>query len=396
MDNFGRDFLRLALSVGRHMEGYVRWYSGPAGLRDAVEADEAPSVPALLDEVQRLQANLPMEDAKRAASGAGSLRAMDLLLRRLMGETFGFEDTLSALYDITPVMVDEAVFAAAHADLEALLPGTGSLAARVGAWMQTTIVPEDKLLAGLLLCRDEVRARTRAWVDLPDEEELAVEIPEQMSWLAQAAHMGGGRTRVQINGQAPFPAMMVLDLMAHEGYPGHHTEILIKLRDLADGRGQDELRISPMFAPEVTVQEGMAMSATEVIFGGGEYAWMTETLFPALGLADISAEALRGIQQARKALETVRTNAAMLIHSGAFDHAAAAEYIAHYELADLTRAHRQVAFVTNPLLWPYAFTFTEGYRLVAETAARSFSGDKGAVFKRLLAERVLPSALGRW
>src|SRR5262245_41228784 len=112
-------YLRLGLQIGRHVDGIVDAYYGPADLAAAV--DEAPPVepPGLVAAAESLLDEL--ED--------GWLRDQVVGLRTyagvLAGETLAYADEVEGCYGIRPTRTDDAVFAAAHDQLDALLPGAG-------------------------------------------------------------------------------------------------------------------------------------------------------------------------------------------------------------------------------------------------------------------------------
>ena len=52
----------------------------------------------------------------------------------LAGEPVSYADEVEGCYGVRPAYTDDAVFAAAHERLEALLPGDGPLAERYERW----------------------------------------------------------------------------------------------------------------------------------------------------------------------------------------------------------------------------------------------------------------------
>lgn len=107
-------YLRLGLQVGRHVDGMVDAYFGPPELAPAGDVDPRTLVAAaeaLLDE---------LED--------GWLRDQVVGLRTyagvLAGESGSYADEVEGCYGVRPTHTDEAVFEAAHEQLEELLPAT--------------------------------------------------------------------------------------------------------------------------------------------------------------------------------------------------------------------------------------------------------------------------------
>jgi hypothetical protein len=129
--DFGRNYLRLALEIEKHVPGYVDAYFGPAELKAEVEAADPKPPTALLDDLSWLQAHVPAGDPKRHAYLQAHLRSMECTLRRLAGEGSDYLDEARRLYDIELHLTDESRFTAAHHELDTCLPGGGSVAERM-------------------------------------------------------------------------------------------------------------------------------------------------------------------------------------------------------------------------------------------------------------------------
>ena len=83
-------------------------------------------------------------------------------------------------------------------------------------------------------------------------------IVDGQPWPAYHRYLGGGASRVEINTDWPLYVSSAPFLVAHELYPGHHTEAAIKERRLYDGRGWGEHCVLPIHSPAILVAEGIA------------------------------------------------------------------------------------------------------------------------------------------
>ena len=133
LDDFSRSYLQLSLEIDKHIDGYVDAYIGPEALKTAVQATPKRDPTSLLDDLSRLQDNLPTDPPHRHRYLKGVLRAMDCTIRMLTGETFDYLDEVNRFFDIQPQLLDEEKFLAAQRELDTLLPGEGSLAERMKA-----------------------------------------------------------------------------------------------------------------------------------------------------------------------------------------------------------------------------------------------------------------------
>jgi hypothetical protein len=391
-DTFGADFLRLTLEIDKHIDGYLDAYYGPVALRDEVRAASLRPPADLLADVDRLEQSIPIDDPARALYLAATLRAIECTVRMLAGETFDYLEEAHRLYDIRPQLAPESRLLAAHNALDSLLPELpgGSLAARLDAWRKQYEIEPARALGLLELARAETRRRTAALVELPDDESVEVRLTSGQPWSAYNWYLGSGRSLIEFNTDLPLNALNLLGTFAHEGYPGHHTEAMLKEIELHQRRGYAEQAALLLHSPAAVISEGIATMALEIIFpDGSHHDWNAEVLLPAAGLPVESGVAarLRRISAAAETLRYVSGNAAILYHTGLINKAGAIDYMQTYGLATPERAAKSVSFFTHPLFRAYVFTYSVGYDLIAG------ADDPVATFRRLLTEQVLPSEL---
>jgi len=391
-DRFGLNFLRLTLEIEKHIPGYVDAFLGPADLKATVESTPKKEPSALLADWMALQEIIPVEDPQRAAYAAGLLQAIGCTLRMLNGESLPYLEEVALLYDIDPQPVDETQFTAAHQELDSLLPGTGSLAERLQNRRKQLEISAGNLFPLLELALAETRKRTTKLVDLVPGEAVELRITADQPWAAYNWYRGQAKSLVEFNTDIPFPATSILDTMAHEAYPGHHTEAMLKERRLLTQAGYLEYGSTLLHSPSAVIAEGIATTALEIIFPGQSAAsWNAEVLLPAAKLAGFEeAQTLHRLTQAGRQLRYVAGNAAIFYHTGRFNQAQTIEYIETYRLASPEQATKSFQFISNPLFRAYIFTYTQGYDLITQAAG---AGDKQPLFLRLLTEPILPSAL---
>lgn len=390
LDAFGQAYLRLTLEIDKHIDGYIDAYLGPAELKAEVKAGEKRPAAALLDDLAHLCTLIPTADPARHAFLVAELRAIECTLDILNGQPPSYLDEVRRIYDINPQQVDEAEFAAAHRELDILLPGSGSLAERIEADRKRFEIPTEQALSLLEMVLAECRGRTRQLIELVEGEAIELRLTKDQPWGAYNWFLGNSRSLVEFNTDLPTSALGLLNTMAHEGYPGHHTEHQLKEKHLLRGKGYAEYASFLLHSPTAVIAEGIATTAQEIIFPGETaHQFNAELLLPAAGISGVTAEELSRKSQASRALRTVSNNAAILYHTGQLDQAQTLDYIQTYALANPRRAQQSFRFMTNPLFRSYLFTYTEGYALIEQAA----QGDKTPLFKRLLLEPILPSQL---
>jgi hypothetical protein len=389
LDPFGREYLRLTLEIDRHIEGYVDAYIGPPELKAEVAGGEKLTPQALRDKLAWLQDHIPAADPDRQAYLAATLQAMDCTIGMLSGQEYSFLDEVGRLFDVEPALVDEGVFLAAHRELDELLPGRGRLADRVQARREAYELQPEQVLPLLELAREATRERTAALIDLPAGEGVEVRLTSSQPWSAYNWFQGNGRSLIEFNTDIPVSALSLLNTFAHEGYPGHHTEGVLKEKHLYQERGWAEAASFLLQSPAAVISEGIATTAAEIIFPGRqEYEWLVEELLPAAGIQGESPELLERVARASEKLYRVSGNVAILYYAGQLNKEQALDYLQTYGLSTPERAAKSLNFVT--LYRAYVFTYTAGYDLIKKAAA---GRSKWPLFRRLLDEPVLPSQL---
>jgi hypothetical protein len=413
MDDIGRAYLLLALSLERHFEGFVDAYFGPPELKAQAQAGEPRSLDALAGDARRLVAAVEAGDYEtsesrtvvqcgavcRSVSGADDpqrrdflwrqARAMAAVVRNLAGPQLDFSEEVELYFDITPQMTDEAVFAVAHADLDRLLPGDGALLDRLVAWRKRLEMDPGRILPVFELARRETRCRTQALFDLPDGEELSLHLVKDQPWAAYNWYLGDYRSRIDINTDLPVRASSALPLLAHEAYAGHHTEHAIKEAVLYREQGRAEHCIQLLLAPECVLSEGIADSALDLIWDRAERAaFLRDELYPAAGLPDVDVAVQMQIERAAEALRHVDGNAALLLHHDGRSPDEVQRYVERWSLRTPQEAAQIMRFIQNPLFRSYIFNYAMGKELLAPLLT---GPDAVANFRRLLSEPFTPS-----
>ncbi|HTM85018.1 MAG TPA: DUF885 domain-containing protein, partial [Mycobacterium sp.] len=181
-------------------------------------------------------------------------------------------------------------------------------------------------------------------------------------------------------------------LVAHESYPGHHTEHCRKEAGLVARRGQAEQTIFLVNTPQCLMAEGLADLALHAVIGPGWGAWAAE-IYADLGLP-FDGERAEAIAAASTALAEVRQDAALMLHDEHRDTDEVAAFLRRWLLIDDTRARQMLRFLGSPLWRAYTSTYVEGYRLLRGWLdARPAEVSLTERFTRLLDEPLIPSAL---
>lgn len=386
MDAAAQRYLEIVLRLARLEPGLVESDAAPPQLARRIEAEPPPSAPRLRAETEALRGDLKEEtDRDRRAWLSGQLSGIETLLADIEGERIGYRRQVERCYGVIPARVPESQFAAAHERLAEALPGAGDVRVRYRSWIATQQVPHDRLLAALNCLAAELRARTRDLVALPADERVAFELAVGEHWAGNADYLGACHTRIRINKELPISAARLLELVAHEAYPGHHTEAVCKDVDLVQGRGRSELSVYVYTSPQALVAEGIAMLAREALLGDQADEIAASALRP-LGIpyeADVAAVA----REAETMLVPVRANIAMLLDDG-WSEDEVREYAQRWMLDSDDNVEGALRSLKARRWKAIESCYPEGLALCKRFAA----GDPGR-FARLLREQLTTEAL---
>jgi hypothetical protein len=375
-------YLRLGLRIDRHVDGMVDAYFGPPELAEEVRAADPVEPAALLGEAKAL---LDEVDDGWLRDQVAGLRTY---IGALAGEPWSFADEAEGSYGVRPTWTDEAVFAAALADLDDLLPGDGPVAERHERWRRSALVPAERIEPTVQAAIAVARAATRDLVDLPAGEDVQVEMVQDVPWMGYCEYLGDGRSRISVNGDLPFSAIELLHLVLHETYPGHHTERACKDERLVRGRGLLEESIVLVPTPQSLIAEGIAVLAPPFLLEGAAGPDLAAVL-EAAGVRFDLDHAL-AVERASRPCRWAEVNGALLLHDGDRSDAEVQAYLERWGLMSAQIAAHLVRFYREPSSRTYIVTYPAGRDLCG-----AYIGGEVDGFRRLLTEQVRVSDLLR-
>src|SRR5205823_10548259 len=133
-------------------------------------------------------------------------------------------------------------------------------------------------------------------------------------WAGFNYDLGGLRSRVAINVDLPVLTPTLAHLVAHESYPGHHTEHTRKEVGLVRRRRQLEETILLVGTPQCLLAEGLADLGIEIVVGPDPEVLAA---FTASHLGPLSVpfddEVAAVVARAGEGLSRVRGNVALLL-----------------------------------------------------------------------------------
>jgi hypothetical protein len=388
-----RVYLLLGLRLDRFVVGYVDSFTGDPALGRGVADEPGPDPAGLAREARRLLSELPAGlDGDRAAFVGAHLRALECAARKFAGEDVGFVDEVEAYFDVRITKGDPERYREAHAKLDDALGGTGPLAERIGAHRVAEEIPPARLEEAIGAFSSALRDRVRATFPLPDRETITYEVVTDKPWSGFNYYLGDYRSTVAVNADLKQQMSNLPRLVAHESYPGHHTEHCRKEAGLVEGKGQAEQTIFLVNTPQCLMAEGLADLALYAAVGPGWGSWAAD-IYADLGLRFDGARA-ETISEATAALADVRQDAALMLHDEHRDVDDVVDFLKRWLLVGDERARQMLRFLSSPLWRAYTSTYVEGYRLLRGWLEDRPEGvSLTQRFGRLLDEPLIPSAL---
>ena len=359
-------YLKLGLQLGRHVDGIVDSYFGPPELAAEVEAEPPPDPRVIVAEAEALLDEVDDGWLHDQLVGVRTFAGV------LAGEQIPYADEVERCYGVRPEFTDEAVFAAAHEELEELLPGEGSLGERYERWRMDSVVPSEQVEQTVAALIEAGRAWTNERVGLPAGEEVVLETVRDEPWIGYCRYLGGYRSLISVNLDLPFSAFEMAQLTFHETYPGHHAERCLKDELLVRERGLVEETIVLLPTAQSLIAEGIATLAPELVLESD-----------GAQVPGVDLDEALGVERARRPLAKVALNGALLLYEAGEEPGAVQAYLERWGLATPELAAHLIRFLQDPTSRSYVITYSAGREL-----ARAWVDGSDERFRRLLGEQL--------
>ncbi len=389
------EYLKLGLRFDRVVDGFVDAYTGDPALKQQV-ADEAQPDPADLSrQATALSAEVAQTDLDpaRAAFLTAHLDALAVAGRRLAGLEMSFIDEVQSYFQVRIEEIDTDVYAAAHDEISDLIGGTGPLDERLAAVRATEACPPELVEEAVRTVAAALRERVVGPTGLSElPEHIDFEIARDVAWSGFNYYLGEFASRVAVNADIGHRMSQFGVLVAHECYPGHHTEHCRKEDLLVRRGGQAEHTIFLVNTPQCLMAEGLGDLALTAAVGPGWGRWLAEVL-DGVG-PSFDPDLAEAVEVASRPLNTVRQNAAILLHDRGADPEDVIAYQRRWSLASEEQARQRLRFMTDPLWRAYTSTYVEGDRLLRPWLEARDPGTTALQrFQRLLDEPLTPAVV---
>lgn len=402
MNTIAESYVKLVLKTGLFNPNYVDAYYGPdeykpkglvadsSLLNDiSIEAD------SLLNELERLASfkatNLEKLRYRFLYKQALAVRSEIYLLQ---GGQFTFEEEAKNLYDVT---LEESSYKQMDSTLNALdklVPGNGSLQKRLDEFRNQFIVPQDKLDKVFQTAIQECRKRTLEHIKLPENEKFTVEYVQDKPWAAYNWYKGNNYSVIQVNNTLPILIDRIIDLAAHEGYPGHHVYNSLLETNMVDKNKWKEFSVYPLFSPQSFIAEGSANYGIDMIFPEVERVkYEKSILFPLAGLDSSKADLYYRIFNIVEELSFASNKISADYLDGKINKDKAIELLMKYILMKKEKAEQRIRFLET--YRSYVINYNVGKKVIKDYIEGHSRNDdeRWKLFEEILSTPQTPSGL---
>jgi hypothetical protein len=401
-------YVKLVLAVGQHDADYVDAFYGPPEWRKEAEAakvslDVIDQQAAALEPAIAAVLIAPREArdrelwALRRQYLVRQVAALRARVAMLKGKKLTFDQESLALYDAVAPTKTEAEFELVLKQLEAKLPGDGTLIDRYDRFKQAFVIPPARVDRVFQEAIRGCRARTVSFAALPPEERFSVEYVTGKSWSGYNWYQGGYKSLIQVNTDLPIYIDRAIDLACHEGYPGHHVYNVLLEKHLVKDRGWIEYTVYPLFSPQSLIAEGTANFGIEVAFPPADrVTYEKDVLFPLAGLDVKRVQEYYDVLALVDKLSYAGNEAARRYLDGKIDRAGAVAWLERYAMYPKARAEQRVKFIDQ--YRSYVINYNLGKDLIRAYIEKKAGRDASEMrrwreFMALLSSPRLPSGL---
>jgi len=407
MNSIAEGYVKLVLEVGKYDANYVDAYYGPKEWKPKEENLQIDSTTnaklifnadSLLNELELLSEYKATElETLRYRYLYKQLFAVKTKLIILSGSVLPFDLESRALYDISPLDINEEDLQKVIDELDKILPGKGDVAERITNFKKQFEVPKDKIAAVFDAAIKECRSRTSKYINLPAGEKFKAEYVVGKPWGAYNWYKGNLFSVIQITTDFPIYIESAVGIAAHEGYPGHHVYNILLEQNLVKDKGWIEYTVYPLYSPQSLIAEGTAVIGEEILFPGDErMKFEKEVLFPLAKLDAKNADLYYKVISLQEKLSGAGVLAAKNYINGDWTDEETVAWLQKFQLRTKERAEKYLSFIET--YRSYVVTYNMGEVIIRDYIERNGGTEdnlarKWEILTKLISSPHTPSSL---
>lgn len=397
LDVTGEHLVELTLMAGTLDEDLVDSYIGDIQIdttqKYSIE-ELKKSFESLLTEISAIDVNSESLVLRKNYQ-LGIVKAVITRLKVLNAEKISFIDECESIYQYTPEVKEYSYFDSLLVELDKYLVGDEVLPIKLATYREKFKLKFTKIDEAFRKSVKETKKITSEHIHLPDSESVHIEYVDGAPWSAYNWYQGHYKSLIQVNTQSDIHLERVLDLAAHESYPGHHVYYSMRDKMYYQDSGFVEFSIYTLFSPVSFLAEGTAVYGNELVFPGdkkiefirseitGKYNYTYDELKKYFDLLDLMSK-----------LDEVQITIARDYIDKKITNEVALQYIQKYGLESEKSSYRRLDFIRR--YRSYIINYTAGKKLVEKYIDKKAGNDinkKWQVYKEILENPYLPPDL---
>lgn|GEM_PF-1646723 len=400
-ENFLKDYVLLILRINKlfKKEGsyYIDAYIGSDSLKTKVKNEDHFKFQRLIEDANRLLNNLDdieLEDNRKTFMKK-HLLAFKSILKLLNNDVINLKQQVKNILDVDLEWTDEKEFENGLKLFDNGLPGNGDLNSRYYDWLQrnTYSFKNDKLMLGFIdSLIKSIRNFSKDIVDMPKEDEVIIDLVSDKNYGASTRYVGNYKSKLNINKDIPFNFFQAIPLIAHELYPGHHTEFCMKEKYLVKEKGYFESTVFLLYSPQLVISEGIGEVAFDMIFSDDYFlSYLTNNIYKKYNIK-VDDVNIKSILKASRinSIDQIANNVVMMFEDGRAENEIK-NYVRKYTLQpDFMTEHLLSNIKSSQFNKIYATIYYHGKKLVQDYL---YEGDQKRKFNELLKKQCYPTML---
>lgn len=395
IDDFGLAYLQLALRIGKLIPDYIDHYFGPQEIQANVNIEALKSPKKLLSDCLDLQKQLEMQHYTKSRYKyiKKIISAMETTLRIQCGEKISYLEQVNKLFDISPELQDDSDVQSILKQFEEIQQADKNYERNEQNFKEKGIIPPEKIISLSTQAFNMLRDRTLKLFPklLPNQEEIFITSVHEKPWPAACWYLGNYQSRIEYNLDYGRPWGVILKTAAHEGYPGHHTESVIKDKLLYQDQNLFEHSIHIIQSPVAVVSEAIAVKAIDVLYTTKERLQVqTEYFCPDPSVEGYSYETKMKFHHLVEQLTKIyEFNLAIYTNEEQWTDHQLVDFAAQFKVSK-ENLLRELKFLRHPVYSSYKFNYIYGKNLLEEKYGLHPNPED---FRDLLMNPYLPSDL---
>ena len=393
----GRRLVELTLMAGTVDEYLIDSYIGNLTIDTTIKYDISilkNQFDSLINEIK----NIPTKsDALKYRKNyqLGISKAALTRLKVINNEKVSFDEECNNIYQFSPDIYEYEYYDSIIVLLDNFLEGKGELLNRISSYRNNFKIDNSDVDKAFKKAIKKSSEETKKYIKLPQIESIEIEYVFGAPWSAYNWYKGDYKSIIQVNKRVDIYLERILDLAAHESYPGHHVYYSLREKDYYRDSNYVEFSIYTLFSPVSFLAEGTAVYGNDLVFPKqskidyirneitGKYKYSNSELENYFQFLDLLNK-----------LESVQITIARDYIDNKINDKDALRLLEKYGLESEESAIRRLSFIKR--YRSYIINYTAGKKLV-ERYINKKAGDnhtkKWEVYKEILSKPYLPPDL---